>query len=321
MQERQESWSKDVFGWREFCSIRVQWRHLLLAWLWMQFGSYIDALGMASVQNTHTYYLAGKIWRPMPPAVLQDRLPDGEWQIAQQSVILLDRGHIFLPWVDPKWCNVCTITASVLFYLRFIIFPGPRSMRWTILRRLWVLVGLVRVVRGITIQGTVLPNPDLDCVPVVRSDNAAVEAFWLLTLLDVTCQDVLYSEHTCVVVMFGLFWAFYAPGIPLSGTDGRRFRSWSPVIIPICVTLLVLLSLCIIIGSRFHYTDDVLLATFACTLSFAAWHGTIRAAPFHNGRFWRSIVAFESESVDMREWLSWKCSCGVNSGLTSDALA
>jgi len=265
---------------------------------------------MANLQHHPKYYLAGNIWQPVSAAQLNTELPRLEADDARRSVVLEDAGHRFFAPVDPIWADVFAASATVLVWVRFIILPGPHSMRWTVLRRLWVVVGFVRLFRAVTIQATVLPNPDLDCKPTIRSENIWIEALWLMTELDVTCQDVLYSEHSCSVGMMALFWAFYATHAPLS-SNTKRGRVITSVVVKIIAFAYSLLAFSVIIASRFHYSDDVLIAIMVCGLTFATYHFAIRAAPFHRGLFWQMLRRFEGGSSDMEEWLTCASSLGM----------
>lgn len=308
------NWGTDPFGWRDLQNLRRVWRQVLFAWFWMQFCSYCDCLSMAHLQEDPALYLAGHVWRPVPDNRLEQVLSPDDAARAKKSVFLYDVGHHLLPHVDPFWCDVYATSATVLFYIRFIIFPGPRAMRWTLLKRLWLHVGFVRLLRSFTIQGTVLPNPDLDCVPRLHSpSNVWIQALWIQSNLDVTCQDVLFSEHTCILALMSMFWACYAYHTPLCPhKTGARWFEWKDgLTVQICLALFSLSGFAVIIGSRFHYTDDVLLAVLLCSLFFGLYHAAIRAAPFHDGIVWRWLRRFEADSPDMQQWLQQADSLGI----------
>lgn len=312
----QSSWISDPFCRLDWDRFKTQWRQILAVFIWMEVCTYLDCLSMANLQHHPEYYLAGYIWQGVPSPKLNARLPEFEAKRARRSVVLEDEGHRFFPQVDPAWSDRFCCIAIVGAWLRFFVVPGPRSMRWTIVRRLWLLVGFVRLYRALTISATVLPNPDLECVPSIRSDNVWVEALWIQALVDVTCQDVLYSEHSCGIMLMALFWAFYGMHAPLNpyredGDGDRRKRFVHGVSAKIMIVMFSVTGFCVIIGSRFHYSDDVLIAVLVCGLCFATYHFAIRAAPFHKGLFWDFLMKLEEGSPDMQGWRSHASTLGL----------
>eukprot|EP00929_Paragymnodinium_shiwhaense_P062251 TRINITY_DN31082_c0_g1_i1.p1 TRINITY_DN31082_c0_g1~~TRINITY_DN31082_c0_g1_i1.p1 ORF type:complete len:338 (+),score=49.19 TRINITY_DN31082_c0_g1_i1:253-1266(+) len=305
-------WSEDPFGKREFVTIRKQWKKVLLTWVWMELCTYVDSLGQARIQQQADYYLNGTIWRAVPDDKLQQNpmLTADDVALVRQSVVLRDEGHHLLPHIPPIWCDIMCTLATVAVWTRLMVVPGPRSLRWTVMRRLWLMMGFIRLFRGITIQGTVLPNPDLECEPTTPSQNVWLEALFVQALVATTCQDVLYSEHTCTILLMSYFWAYYCPAAPLRPLKSGEDRTMQNSLTRLAAYTYCAVACCIIIGSRFHYTDDVILGGLLCSLLFSCYHIALRAAPFHHGRFWRWIVAFESDSPDMQAWLC--CATNVN---------
>merc|ERR1712232_1210970 len=129
------------------------------------------------------------------------------------------------------------------------------------------------------------------------------------------CQDVLYSEHTCTIVLMSLFWSFYCPSAPIRPLKPGEDRTRQYSIMRFLVGLYCATAFVVIIGSRFHYTDDVLLGGLICAMSFGIYHCALRAAPFHHGRFWNSLMSFEAESPDMQAWVC--CALNTNGGMVS----
>merc|ERR1712232_495005 len=97
------------------------------------------------------------------------------------------------------------------------------------------------------------------------------------------------------------------------GEDSSRSR----MLILLCVGAYCLISFCVIIGSRFHYTDDVLLGALVCSLAFGYYHTALRAAAFHDGPFWRLLRDYESDSPDMQAWMC----CATQSRSAEEALS
>lgn len=300
------SWFSDPFGCCDLKLFKREWKRLLLAWSFLQTCSYFDCLAMARLQlgsDSH-YYLSGTIWAAVDESELNGRLPTWEAERVQKSVVLRDVGHRHLPHIDPTWSDCMAIGATVLVWVRFLTLPGPRSMRWQMVRRLWFIMGFVRFFRSITIQATVLPNPDLECVPKLRSpDNMWIEALWILANLDVTCKDVLYSEHSCTIVLMALFWAYYATSAPLRPlAEASKHRL--DTIVKTIVLMYAVTGFLVIVSSRFHYSDDVLLAVLVCGLCFISYHLGLRSAPFHTGFPFDQIMWLEGDSPDVQKFKS-----------------
>eukprot|EP00929_Paragymnodinium_shiwhaense_P078906 TRINITY_DN40950_c0_g1_i1.p1 TRINITY_DN40950_c0_g1~~TRINITY_DN40950_c0_g1_i1.p1 ORF type:complete len:343 (+),score=8.56 TRINITY_DN40950_c0_g1_i1:58-1086(+) len=295
------TWCEDPFCVGDLRTFRDHWRQLAIAFSVFLVGTYADSFGQARVQRTAEFYLAGTIWSANEISLVERVLTPAQALNAQRSVFLYDEGHRHLPHIDPAWCDRLATLGQTLVWMRFIILPGPRSIRWLMLRRLYFLTGFISLFRSLTVQCTVLPNPDLNCKPVLKSpDNVWLEAFWVMIQIDTTCQDVLFSGHTCCIALACLMWGYYAPYAPLRASESGRMSKWC--VHKILAALYLLVGMFVIVGSRFHYTDDVLIGAFVCCSIFCTYHMLLRLAPYHreDGVMWRLLLAFEDESPDMK---------------------
>jgi len=207
-----------------------------------------------------------------------------------QSLLLWDAGHYFFPVVlaEPWVADVLAQMISTLTFVRFAVLPGPFSMRWTVLRRMFLIWGLLWAFRGIMVISTVLPNPEKTCKSAISfPGNVLLEAlanmpfvFWKSEL---TCHDVIFSGHAVAVTLATMTYLHYDEQAPW-----RQFQAWPRwlsccIITPRCLINAVVvanmfLSLFVIINSKVHYTADVLIGFAASALAFQAYHAAVVVA-------------------------------------------
>ena len=161
--------------------------------------------------------------------------------------------------------NFCTVS-------RFILTP----MGATIQRRWGFNLGTLFFFRGISIVATMLPNPLQSCTTDAMNYGAFEAAFRILSGELVTCADVLFSGHTVNCVLAGLVWHTYSHKIgvrlfrakcdpigavcccstPVENEAGRLVRATTEKIL---MWIWVIITLLIIVATRFHYTIDVII--------------------------------------------------------------
>jgi len=119
--------------------------------------------------------------------------------------------------------------------VRFIILPGPLSLRWVVLRR-WIMCwGTIMGIRGMTIIVTPLPNPDSTCEPIIQyPDNLFMEAFMIAITKDLTCEDVMFSGHTVCMTCAMLIIMRYVPLAPWTSKGASRSWFSLPTAIRMC---------------------------------------------------------------------------------------
>lgn len=255
-------------------------------------GLYVNSLSQAWLQkNISGYYEKG--WLPVAPR--------------NSTVVLWDVTFYALPYVTSTTpADIFANTAPASVFLRFVVVPGPMSMRWTILCRWLVIWGMLWFLRALTIITTPLPNPDPTCKPKIsHPDNIALEAF-MIPLGDLTCQDVLYSGHTVALTLSMLFIFRYvtrSPWFPSSAS--HKWCSTSTAVYMIGGAVL-LAGYYFIAASHFHYTVDVLIGCMATCLMFALYHYAIRVYTVRRRRsrlfVYYFLSWFETHAKDLRLW-------------------
>jgi hypothetical protein len=121
-----------------------------------------------------------------------------------------------------------------------------------------------------------LPNPLQSCTTDAMNYGAFEAAFRILSGELVTCADVLFSGHTVNCVLAGLVWHTYSHKIgvrlfrakcdpigavcccstPVENEAGRLVRATTEKIL---MWIWVIITLLIIVATRFHYTIDVII--------------------------------------------------------------
>jgi len=204
------------------------------------------------------------------------------------------------------WCDTIVFVLNYGMMFRFAILCGPRSLRFTILRRWCTCFGILFFLRGCTMVCTVLPNPDETCVPQLRyPDNPWMEAFRLMVYLDSTCQDVLYSGHTVNITLACCVWVVYSRHSPIFYSQRGDFIYFvEKRVIPLTFVAICFLSYLFIIATRFHYSVDVFLGAWLTLLVWWGYHQAMCIASFRQHRpLHRFITWLERAAPDHDIWL------------------
>lgn len=138
-------------------------------------------------------------------------------------------------------------------------------------RRVMFIWGFIFLLRAVSITSTILPNPDANCKPQQFS-NFFHAAFLFLAGQVETCYDCLFSGHSVTMVLSVLVFFQYTKNL---------FLRWL-MFVPL------LFSLLLIIGTRFHYTVDVIYGTCIAFLFFGLYHyfiGTVKERLVKNEDF------------------------------------
>lgn len=184
--------------------------------------------------------------RPLPDIVL-DNVPTFDWALSVSEAIIL-----------------------VLVYSAFIAVILHRH-RMIVLRRIFMIMGLLYMMRSVTYFVTVLPkpNPHYHCAPKAGANlTAGLVVGRVLKLLTglglsingqhVYCGDYIYSGHTVTLTMAYLVIREYTP------------RHWWPL--HWCSMLFAVTGVVMLLLSRGHYTVDVLVAYFVSSRVFWIYH-------------------------------------------------
>ena len=208
---------------------------------------------------------------------------------AGDSRTLPDIGFILLPYIPlthlPDAWNALIVCGTLIPVLVF----HPAKVK--ILRRYAAIQGTCFLLRSITIMVTILPNPFKSCVSVSSdTETPALEAFKVMLGLRHTCGDVLYSGHAANFTLMALVWQEYGSSYfplvlplrsPCSDTsqDGpsRYTKEWfAGIFFPRFFWAIAVIGYLIIIGCRFHYTVDVLVAIVVVAKQWGLYHMVIR---------------------------------------------
>lgn len=229
----------------------------------------------------------------------------------KDHVLLWDMGYKILPSLSCPWIAEClAMGPPILVVIRFCVFPGPLSMRWTFLSRMFLMWGLLWALRAITIISTVLPNPDGTCKPrIAYPNNIFQEALANMPFVfwrhETTCHDVMFSGHTVILTLASLMWVYYADWAPWP--EWCNCSSFATLVFRLSVFLMTLTGYLCIIASKFHYTADVLMGCMLTVFIFQAYHSSVRSAflPRAKGSvllrnsFQSFLAWFDEDAVDV----------------------
>jgi hypothetical protein len=161
---------------------------------------------------------------------------------------LFDRGHNFLPQFSKNLPNIGLISFIVYFVVRWgIKYP------YALVNYLWI-IAILFVGRVVLLSVTQLPPALPGCSTVKKGDSLYFNVFrkgWN------ECLDYMYSGHTIHCVLVALFTLFLASS------------NWEKLF----VLFFLFVELILVIGSRIHYTSDVLVGSLVTVLIFFAWPG------------------------------------------------
>jgi len=230
-----------------------------------------------------------------------------------QTVILFDAVYLYLPKVSSSsYADLFAVAGAVFGAVRFVILPGPLSMRWTYMTRLLLVWGTLFLFRAFTLIATPLPNPYHECVPrITFPDNVWLEAYANLPGVfwhrELTCQDVLFSGHTAMGTVFTLFNWRYVKRAPWLKLAVRRRFSWTRVLFDVGAVLWLCFGWYVIAASHFHYTVDVMVGAMLTFMVYNFYHRWIesiwvdRVYPFQNP-FEHAMRWLEGPSHDLKYW-------------------
>jgi len=210
------------------------------------------------------------------PDILLDNVPYQSWALDVSEILIM----------------ISTISA--------VLVVMSHTHRLIILRRIWLLLGLLYFYRAITMFITVLPKADTKYTCSPKMDNTTIQdyAHRVLTIISggglsingkhIYCGDYIFSGHTLVLSMGYLTIKQYSP---------RRFflLHWTSFCISLAGVILLILA-------RGHYSIDVLVAYWITTRLWVIYHtmannNSLKTAGEHNLMdtvwWWRIFVYFE----------------------------
>jgi len=142
--------------------------------------------------------------------------------------------------------------------------------RLILLRRVFLLMALLYLLRALTIFVTVLPIPDaqLNCLPPANNTNATTIVTRSFTFIlsggltlegnSILCGDYFYSGHTVILTMAALVIQEYTP------------KSWFWV--HIAAWLYAFVAMFLILLAHNHYTLDIVVAYYITVNLFRTYH-------------------------------------------------
>jgi len=219
---------------------------------------------------------------PLPDIIL-DNVPMQPWGLCASEILL----------------QVSTVTAILVVLLH--------AHRLVILRRIWLIQGLLYSYRAVTMFITVLPKPDPDyvCVPQQKQLTvlAVVNRSWeILSGMGLTmnghhvyCGDYIFSGHTMTLVLGCLVVLEYSPGA----------GAWR--LLHLCSLATSLLGVLLLLLGRGHYSLDVLLAYYVTTRLWWTYHTladnqqlkrTTKLNKLSNLVWWRVFRYFEQNITE-----------------------
>jgi len=206
------------------------------------------------------FLLSGFLATTFSLAMTHERVPD----IGPLPDIILDNVR-YQSWgldVSEVLLMVSTIMAVLVVMLH--------SHRMVILRRVWLVLGLLYYYRAITMFVTNLPKPDrtYPCHPKADNLTTRVVLSRVLTIMSggglsingkhIYCGDYIFSGHTMTLTLGYLVIRQYSPS---------RF-----ILLHWVSLLTSLLGVIFLLLGRGHYTIDVLLAYFVTTRVWWLYH-------------------------------------------------
>mmetsp|Transcript_34586 Transcript_34586/g.44133 ORF Transcript_34586/g.44133 Transcript_34586/m.44133 type:complete len:407 (+) Transcript_34586:155-1375(+) len=252
---------------------------LLFALLFVFVGLYVNAVAsvIAGYRTPHTQILS----------------LDGA---VTHQVTLPDLGHdlwaAVLNWLDHQrdYIDFHSLPDKMLEHLgkATLLFMLLHPKRLMIIRRVAVILGILCFCRATTVSVTTLPDASPTChaqffneTGFYKSQPIFPKAFirgWIFLMAPdehITCGDMIFSGHTTLLVLCTLIFRKYFRAKKIR--TKIIFRSFH---IPhvFCtlfnwiVSMYSMVAIALIVGTRFHYTLDVLIAMFLTYFIFSNYH-------------------------------------------------
>ncbi|XP_023231832.1 phosphatidylcholine:ceramide cholinephosphotransferase 2-like [Centruroides sculpturatus] len=183
---------------------------------------------------------------PPLPDIFFDYFPPADWALDVSEIIIM----------------IATWSTLILIFFH--------RHRFIILRRVFVIIGLLYFMRGITMFVTQVPiaSTTYFCSPKANSTNPLLIGKRVLQLMSgfglsingqhIFCGDYIYSGHTVILTMAYLIFQEYGP---------RKY-----FILPCIVWLASAVGIFMVLLSRGHYTVDVVIAYYVTTRVFWIYH-------------------------------------------------
>lgn len=177
---------------------------------------------------------------------------------------LPDLGHDWLPdWQGVPIAAHLPDYAAYFFLSLLLVIVVFERRRWAAACKFFYLLGTMLVLRSTTIMVTSPPDPSSIC----RDYNPDMR-WWGNSLFawDRTCGDMMFSGHTCIMIFCtSLFWEFAT----FRGAWPLGFFVWAIGGFGV-ITLT---------ATHYHYTSDVVVATYVGYTMFFLYTLLLRVPP------------------------------------------
>jgi shingomyelin synthase len=197
-------------------------------------------------------------------AVIHERVPDqGTYDPLSDAILDIIPEKFWA--IDV--CEVIILTSVVTSISFILIF---HKHRFIVLRRAFVITGLLYFMRCLTMFVTVLPvaTSQKYCASKLNNTDIAVvtkRAWYLATGFGLSingkhnlCGDSIYSGHTVILCMVSLMVAEYTP----QKLYIIHWFSW----------IITLVGVVMVLWAHAHYTVDIIIAYYATTRIFWVYH-------------------------------------------------
>lgn len=181
---------------------------------------------------------------------------------------LPDIGHDLIPKMEPE--NLGDMTMMIMVALLIVALILNRELRWPVLIRFLLTLGNMYFLRVFAVSSTSMPPTENHC----RTNFVPIDNIYLNTLKGVLtlgssnihCGDLMFSGHTCMIT--NIWMSFHI-----------NFKK--QYMLRIFMTIMLIITLTFIIGTRSHYTVDVYIAF---VLTVLVHRSTPKRFPFTRAR-------------------------------------
>jgi hypothetical protein len=169
-----------------------------------------------------------------------------------RNLPVFDTGFEVFPYIDEELLPDILVSSLLGFVFLTVFLSRGCSVMISLVRRFLTVLGLVYMIRTVSIAITLLPNPYPQC-KASEMGHPMVDALRILAGYTKTCQDCFFSGHSVAISLACLIWFDYL-----------NAKMWVRLLaIPVGAT-----GAFIIISSHFHYSVDVM---FGFLISFLIW--------------------------------------------------
>ncbi|ELP88547.1 hypothetical protein EIN_335190 [Entamoeba invadens IP1] len=222
-----------------------------------------------------------------------------------RDLILPDFFFKILPHLKQSWiCDVYIGSYIVFSNFRFL-FSKYRSC---IVKRYFLLNGVLFLMRSFSIFFTIMPDPSLS-----QSDikyNPFIEGFYLMFGIHKTTYDCMFSGHTASIMLCTLMWHHYAGVVPILDVDvcGKCRKMVSKTGYPLGVSLTSLFAwvyflfgVLLFCMTHLHYFVDIYIGGVVTFLLFKMYNNYVTTMYTRDNAFNSFLRWFEQGAFDVTD--------------------